>query len=273
MVFDPKIKVGQELSNKDIQKIFKCSPQGGMRKSNQTNTLVLVSDHIKSLYQNRIEENIIFYTGEGQIGDQKLSKQNKTLLNSKESGVSIHFFEVFEVKKYTYIGEVELAADAFQEIQLDINKNPRNVWMFPLKVKGSEKLPPVDLKQLQAIEVERAALVHKMSDQQILTLAKQAPSKPGRREVVTPQIQRNEYVAEHALRRAKGICQLCEKVAPFKKKKSGEPYLEVHHVIWLSKGGDDTIENTVALCPNCHRKMHSLNLAVDQKRLLERVKI
>ena len=43
--------------------------------------------------------------------------------------------------------------------------------------------------------------------------------------------------------------------APFKKR-NGEPFLEVHHVMWLSEGGSDSIENTVALCPNCHRKVH-----------------
>jgi len=24
----------------------------------------------------------------------------------------------------------------------------------------------------------------------------------------------------------------------------------------LSEGGEDTLENAIALCPNCHRKMH-----------------
>ena len=33
-------------------------------------------------------------------------------------------------------------------------------------------------------------------------------------------------------------------------------YLEVHHIVWLAKGGADALENVVALCPNCHRKMH-----------------
>ncbi|WP_223111555.1 HNH endonuclease [Billgrantia pellis] len=36
---------------------------------------------------------------------------------------------------------------------------------------------------------------------------------------------------------------------------------------WLAKGGEDTIENTVALCPNCHRKMHALGLEADILRL------
>lgn len=31
---------------------------------------------------------------------------------------------------------------------------------------------------------------------------------------------------------------------------------EVHHKVPLSAGGDDTVENAIALCPNCHRKAH-----------------
>ncbi|WP_249923569.1 HNH endonuclease [Paenibacillus odorifer] len=61
---------------------------------------------------------------------------------------------------------------------------------------------------------------------------------------------------------AKGICQLCACPAPFVDKK-GEPYLETHHINWLSRGGHDTIENTVALCPNCHKKIHELDLESD----------
>jgi 5-methylcytosine-specific restriction protein A len=38
-------------------------------------------------------------------------------------------------------------------------------------------------------------------------------------------------------------------------------------VTWLSAGGADTIENTVALCPNCHRKMHVLDAKGDRKKL------
>lgn len=66
--------------------------------------------------------------------------------------------------------------------------------------------------------------------------------------------------------RAKGICQLCEKPAPFNDK-NGNPYLECHHIIWLSEGGADELRNTVALCPNCHKKMHIVNDDEDVKKL------
>ena len=54
--------------------------------------------------------------------------------------------------------------------------------------------------------------------------------------------------------------------------KNGEPYLECHHVIQLAKGGPDEYYNTVALCPNCHRKVHILNREKDLKVLKFKIK-
>ncbi|MBQ6520113.1 MAG: HNH endonuclease [Anaerolineaceae bacterium] len=93
-------------------------------------------------------------------------------------------------------------------------------------------------------------------------------SNPGIRQYQpTSSYVRDRYVSEYAKRRAHGICQLCGHPAPFNGK-DGQPFLETHHVIWLADGGEDSIENTVALCPNCHRKMHSLNLDEDVSKLL-----
>ena len=79
---------------------------------------------------------------------------------------------------------------------------------------------------------------------------------------------RDRYISDYAKQRANGVCQLCNTPAPFVDR-DGKPYLETHHVIWLSQGGADSIENTVALCPNCHRKMHIMNLEKDVKKLLK----
>ena len=61
---------------------------------------------------------------------------------------------------------------------------------------------------------------------------------------------------------ADGKCQYCGEDAPFIDKQ-GEPYLEAHHVKRLADGGRDAIDNVVAICPNCHRKVHVLNDEVD----------
>ena len=87
------------------------------------------------------------------------------------------------------------------------------------------------------------------------TAAQRSQRQVEQKEVTTKQYSRDPYVSELAKRLANGKCELCGKPAPFKDSK-GKPYLETHHVVWLSQGGSDSVDNTVALCPNCHRKMH-----------------
>lgn len=79
---------------------------------------------------------------------------------------------------------------------------------------------------------------------------------PGRRWVPVPQFIRDPKVVAFALKRAGGKCELCKNEAPFLSRKDGTPFLEVHHKITLASGGPDVPENTLALCPNCHRKAH-----------------
>ena len=56
--------------------------------------------------------------------------------------------------------------------------------------------------------------------------------------------------------RARGVCDACKKSAPFVRRSDGTPYLEVHHKTLLADGGEDTVDNAMALCPNCHRQEH-----------------
>ena len=85
---------------------------------------------------------------------------------------------------------------------------------------------------------------------------RKAPRFPGRIIVTTEVFIRNQDVVAEVLSQARGICGLCDKPAPFFRRDDGSPYLEVHHKIHLAKGGEDTVENAIALCPNCHRKLH-----------------
>ncbi len=90
---------------------------------------------------------------------------------------------------------------------------------------------------------------------------------PQRRNILSSVFFRDASVIQKTKQVAHGICQLCGCEAPFKDKQ-GLPYLEVHHVVWLSRGGVDKISNTVALCPNCHSKMHIVDNEEDIKKLL-----
>jgi 5-methylcytosine-specific restriction endonuclease McrA len=67
---------------------------------------------------------------------------------------------------------------------------------------------------------------------------------------------RNPDVVVEVLARANGHCEECNEPAPFVRKHNGTPYLEVHHKRQLADGGEDTVDNAMALCPNCHRREH-----------------
>ncbi|MCF7496531.1 HNH endonuclease [Vibrio sp. L5-1] len=72
----------------------------------------------------------------------------------------------------------------------------------------------------------------------------------------TKLYRRNPDVVAERLFLANGICAGCEQKSPFLRKKDSSPYLEVHHIIHLADDGLDCLDNTEALCPNCHRERH-----------------
>lgn len=134
------LKVGFVYTNDDLRKVFKVSPQGGMRKSNTTNSLVLISKHSddpeKNPYEDKWDEEGLFhYTGMGLVGDQDLNyKQNKTLNESNRNGVNVYLFESNVSNEYTYQGEVILAKPAYVINEQDANDKIRKVYKFPLKL-------------------------------------------------------------------------------------------------------------------------------------------
>lgn len=83
-----------------------------------------------------------------------------------------------------------------------------------------------------------------------------APGTPVTVEVRTQVFVRNPDVVVEVLLRAAGTCEGCRRPAPFRRRSDGSAYLEVHHKLPLSQGGEDTVENALALCPNCHRERH-----------------
>jgi len=58
------------------------------------------------------------------------------------------------------------------------------------------------------------------------------------------------------LARANGNCEGCALPAPFFRS-DGTPYLEPHHLRRVSDGGPDHPAHVIALCPNCHRRVHA----------------
>lgn len=103
-----------------------------------------------------------------------------------------------------------------------------------------EQAQEMDDQSLRAAAIDRGNRVHEQTTTTIV------------------RYFRDPYIARYAKRRANGVCQLCHNKAPFVGR-NNEPFLECHHITWLSRGGQDSVDNVVGLCPNCHRRMHELD--------------
>ncbi|MCM1161579.1 MAG: HNH endonuclease [Roseburia sp.] len=88
--------------------------------------------------------------------------------------------------------------------------------------------------------------------------------------VITKVFKRDAAVSAYVKMRANGKCDLCGSNAPFIDKK-GNPYLEEHHIVRLADGGADSIDNAVALCPNCHREIHIIGTQEMNNDLKKRI--
>lgn len=117
-------------------------------------------------------------------------------------------------------------------------------------------------------ENERRAALLPLNE--LAVRAGKASVKPRQIESTSSTYVRDSFVAAYAKKAAGGVCALCGADAPFRTT-SDEPYLESHHIDWLSRGGHDSTDNVVALCPNCHRKMHVVDSAVDRAALVSAV--
>ncbi len=95
--------------------------------------------------------------------------------------------------------------------------------------------------------------------------------KPRKKTQESTIYSRNPLVKIFVLQRAAGKCELCSSESFLNQ--SHIPFLEVHHLEYLSVGGADIVTNAVALCPNCHRELHyGINREVKKAELLLKLK-
>lgn len=144
------------------------------------------------------------------------------------------------------IAAVQRGGDGFFE-EIEVDAAPHD----------STKVVDDSAEQLQQDFARRVSAASAVSSEvRVARLLASPNRKPRVLQVLTTAFDRDPDVVAEALFRANGICGECKKPAPFMRAHDGTPYLEVHHRMPLAQGGEDTVENAVALCPNCHRRLH-----------------
>jgi len=84
----------------------------------------------------------------------------------------------------------------------------------------------------------------------------QSLGRPSTRMLYTRAYDRDPLVIAIARKRANHRCEVVNCGHPSFQTIGGLAYTEVHHIIPLSEGGDDIIENVACLCAGHHREVH-----------------
>lgn len=113
-------------------------------------------------------------------------------------------------------------------------------------------------------------LISRLNEKNTFDRATKAAGKPQKRIVTRDDFVRNPYVVAAAIMRSKGKCEMPGCTCTLFHRDDGSPYLEVHHIVPLAEGGDDTLINAAALCPHCHRKLHHGANRSSERRVLHR---
>lgn len=147
------------------------------------------------------------------------------------------------------------------------DKQGHDVFVFLLEAIGAD-----NARQFVEFAHEKAVSknLEKSKEELLKTVANKSKKASSSKVTTTKVYDRDPEISAYVKKRANGKCDLCGNLAPFLDTK-GNPYLEEHHVKRLADGGEDTINNAVALCPNCHRKVHIVGTKEMKQALLERI--
>jgi len=137
------LKFGDVLSNQEISRIFGVCAQRGIRYSGNLQKgikyIVLVTvlhktpeESLRNPYNDRLEGEFLFYTGEGRVGNQRMERGNLALKRQMTEGYPIFVFEKKSPGKYLFLGQYNVLA-VYAAVQPDVKGQKRKVFLYKLK--------------------------------------------------------------------------------------------------------------------------------------------
>ncbi|OFX31583.1 MAG: hypothetical protein A2X08_09980 [Bacteroidetes bacterium GWA2_32_17] len=97
-------------------------------------------------------------------------------------------------------------------------------------------------------------------------------AKPEVKERIFKIRQRNNQIVKNLKKLYKGHCQITGDSLTFKKK-NGELYSEVHHLISLGENGSDAYSNAIVISPLIHRMLHYAKVSAIDLSQIENFKL
>ena len=248
--------VGREYNRlRDIHSQYKGQQQGGISTPLETSFIFLFTGESGTRYgyKDGFVDGVFWLTGEGQKGDMQMVRGNLAIKDHLQNGKRLLLFEYTRKSTVSFMGEASYLAHHFDQ-KLDLDGNMRNAIVFELELDTeSRRSPSEPIVENSEVNEDRLWSLP-LSDLKNLA---DAPSPKGAATTVRRQVvrMRSKAVKIYAQKRANGICECCDKPAPFKTPKR-RAFLETHHLTRLADGGPDLPEFVAAICPNCHREIH-----------------
>lgn len=148
-----EFQIGQTYSNDQIRFSLDVENLGGIRpaldgQGNVRHVVVLTAEQgsgkvfSDNPYRDRIEDNILVYTGQGRVGDQKLTGRNKRLIEQYQNPIPLLGFSNVGKQKYRFLGLLETLCH-YQENQVDRSCGIRSVWIFEFRIHSNPSVVPI----------------------------------------------------------------------------------------------------------------------------------
>lgn len=233
----------------DIHARFGGQQQGGIVTPAGHSLVIIITgeEGLEHGYSDRHRPDGVFeYFGEGQVGDMPWVRGNRAIRDHSADGRSLLLFRA-EKAGLRFQGEL-VYADHHIERAPDRNGQMRDAIVFELRfldaVEEGEAGLPVSDQVVGIAELRRRAYA-------AVAASPTSPTSSSR-----TVYARSRDIKAYVAARANGLCEGCSQPAPFNRP-DGSPYLEPHHIRRLSDGGPDHPGFVIALCPNCHRRVHA----------------
>lgn len=228
---------GALITRNDVAQLFGQAGIGGLRRgmfrpaagNPWRDHMVLFHDETSNPYGDVIHEGRIVYVGEGQEGDQTLTRNNRHLAQHKEEGVHVHYFVQprDEPGKIRYVSEVIL--DDYEFLFRPGEK--RSVFEFHLVPTERNPIKQLGKDLVDMLDVDQ-------------------PGYEERLEILRPtrRIYRDPMFRNLVLTAYEQHCAVCGE--PLRK----DPLLDLQaaHIVPVAERGKDDVRNGLALCARHH---------------------
>jgi hypothetical protein len=164
---------GQSIRRVELHEQYGGRRQGGISPSKQSRNVFLFTDQARGavhgyIYDGQSEDGYYHYTGEGQLGDQRMVQGNRAIRDHREEGRALHLFDVSSGLA-TYLGQFEYVDDYSADALETGGGRERKVIVFRLKrITGEGSLAPARIGQFGADEMRTVPIEQHLTERTVV---------------------------------------------------------------------------------------------------------